>query len=88
MIQYEPNKPTKFGIKARCLAEAESGYVLDFKVYEGKSDKAGKTKGFSMTEKIVSDFMSNWKNMNYILQIVIIHHLNYANGCIKMEFAF
>ena len=36
--QYKPSKPTKYGIKAWSLADSSNGYMLQFKVYEGKSD--------------------------------------------------
>lgn len=44
-LQYIPKKPTRFGIKEWVLAEAKSGYVLDFQVYTGASggEKTAKT---------------------------------------------
>uniref|UniRef100_A0A2C9KGK8 PiggyBac transposable element-derived protein domain-containing protein n=1 Tax=Biomphalaria glabrata TaxID=6526 RepID=A0A2C9KGK8_BIOGL len=38
MKQYLKNKPTPWGIKIWCCAEASSGYVLNFRVYTGKSN--------------------------------------------------
>ena len=35
-IQYMPNKPTKYGIKAFTLADAAHGYMLDILVYTGR----------------------------------------------------
>ena len=34
-LQYMPNKPTKYGIKAYTLADAAHGYMLDILVYTG-----------------------------------------------------
>ena len=34
--QYLPKKPNKYGIKVWCCAEADSGYLLNFKFYTGK----------------------------------------------------
>ena len=34
-LQYMPNKPTKYGIKAFTLADAAHGYMLDILVYTG-----------------------------------------------------
>lgn len=34
--QYIKNKPNPWGFKIWCLAEAESGYLLNFKVYTSK----------------------------------------------------
>ena len=36
-VQYMPQKPTKWGIKAWVLAESESGYVWNIKIYTGKT---------------------------------------------------
>ena len=35
-VQYMPNKPTKWGIKAWVLADSSNGYVSNFKLYTGK----------------------------------------------------
>ena len=35
-VQYMPKKPTKWGIKAWVLAESETGYVWNMKIYTGK----------------------------------------------------
>lgn len=45
--QYEPRKPTKWGIKCWSLAEASSGYLLDMIIYTGKREESVKnmTKG-------------------------------------------
>lgn len=37
--QYMPNKPTKWGIKVWCVADASQKYVYDFEVYIGASVK-------------------------------------------------
>ena len=36
--QYIRNKPTPWGFKVWCCAEAETGYLLNFQVYTGKSN--------------------------------------------------
>ena len=35
---YNPNKPEKWHFKAYCLNDAETGYLLHFKLYAGKSE--------------------------------------------------
>ena len=35
-IQYLPNKYHRFGFKLFCLCESETGYIVNFTVYEGK----------------------------------------------------
>ena len=36
---YNPNKPEKWHFKAFCLNDADTGYLLDFFMYEGKDEK-------------------------------------------------
>ena len=36
-IQYIQNKPTKWGIKAWILAESDTGYVWNFRLYTGNA---------------------------------------------------
>jgi hypothetical protein len=35
-LQYLPNKPTKWGIKAWVLADSNTGYAWNLKIYTGK----------------------------------------------------
>ena len=36
-IQYMPKKPTKWGMKAWCLADSNNGYIWNLKIYTGKT---------------------------------------------------
>ena len=36
-IQYMPNKPTKWGMKAWCLADSINGYIWNLKIYTGRT---------------------------------------------------
>ena len=36
---YNPNKPEKWHFKAFCMNDADTGYLLDFFMYEGKDEK-------------------------------------------------
>ena len=40
-IQYLPNKPHKWGIKAWVLADAKTGYTWGWKLYTGKEEGSG-----------------------------------------------
>lgn len=62
-MQYEPLKPTKFGLKAWTLAESYSGYMLDFILYEGKSNK----KKSKLGEEVVKQLIKPYINSNHIL---------------------
>lgn len=49
--QFIKNKPVKFGIKLWVLAEAKTGYTIDFDVYAGGKDEKGGEKGKGKGEK-------------------------------------
>ena len=36
-IQYMPKKPTKWGMKAWCLADSSNGYIWNMKIYTGNT---------------------------------------------------
>ena len=55
---YNPLKPDKYGVKFYILAEAESGYVVNFEIYSGKS---------SSTHDLVLRLTENLKNKYYKL---------------------
>ena len=55
-LQYMPKKPTRFGIKVWVIAEAKTGYVLDFAVYTGATDKDTKT---NLGQKVVVKLMEH-----------------------------
>ena len=55
---YLPNKPIKYGIKLYILAESDTGYESNFKIYSG----AGNT-----TSEMVYDLMKDYRNKNYHL---------------------
>ena len=40
ILQYMKSKPTKWGMKAWVLAGSKTGYVTEWKIYEGKEDQA------------------------------------------------
>ncbi|GFS03597.1 PiggyBac transposable element-derived protein 4-like [Elysia marginata] len=62
--QYIKNKPTPWGFKIWCLAEAESGYLLNFQVYTGKMEEAPQ---HGLGHKW-------WRYLfNYLVQIAIIN---------------
>ena len=59
-ILYNENFPiygTRFGIKVWVLAEAKSGYVLDFQVYTGGSSGEKTDKKPSLGQKVVLQLM-------------------------------
>jgi len=57
--QYNPKKPVKFGVKINGLADAESGYMLDWRIYTGKNSKS--------TEDIVLELVDSYTNQDYLL---------------------
>lgn len=52
MIQYNPNKPHKWGMKAWVLSESKTGYIYNWDLYKGGT--AGRTEA-GLTQKVVLD---------------------------------
>lgn len=56
-LQYIPKKPTRFGIKVWVLAEAKTGYVLDFDIYTGaEADPVKKGLGYRVVMKLIEQY--------------------------------
>ena len=55
--QYMPKKPIKRGFKIWMIADADTGYVLKFNVYEGKcgnnSKRTGSERSYELDEKLL-----------------------------------
>ena len=65
-LQYMPKKPTRFGIKVWVIAEAKTGYVLDFAVYTGATD--GK-KAKNLGQRVVLKLMEQYQGIGHCLFI-------------------
>ena len=65
-LQYMPKKPTRFGIKVWVLAEAKTGYVLDFQVYTG-AEKDDNNKGLAY--RIVNCLIQKYQGKNHLLYV-------------------
>ena len=63
-LQYMPKKPTRFGIKVWVIAEAKTGYVLDFAVYTGAMDNDKKT---PVGQKVVLMLMEQYQGKGHCL---------------------
>lgn len=59
--QYMPKKPTKWGYKAWCLADSETGYICNFDIYTGKSENHQTHQGL-LGERIVLQLTTNIDN--------------------------
>ena len=53
-LQFLPNKPTRFSIKVFVNSEAKSGYVLNFQVYTGATDR---TSSAGVGYRVVMDLL-------------------------------
>ena len=65
-LQYMPKKPTRFGIKVWVIAEAKTGYVLDFSVYTGATDDKKTT---NLGQKVVLKLMEQYRGKGHCLFI-------------------
>ena len=81
-LQYKPSKHTKYGIMAFTCAEGESGYMLDFKMYEGKQAKVIK-----LTEVLVKSFMMRMKIIFFTVTAIILLQIYVVDFIIK-EFLY
>ena len=61
-----PKKPTRFGIKVWVLAEAKTGYILDFQVCTGAT-KDESSKGLAY--RVVNDLIQNFQGKNHLLYV-------------------
>ncbi|KAK3764943.1 hypothetical protein RRG08_045745 [Elysia crispata] len=60
--QYIKNKPTPWGFKVWCLAEAETGYLLNFQVYTGKTATQPE---HGLGHQVVTSMMANHLEKNH-----------------------
>ena len=60
MKVYMPLKPIKYGFKAYILAESSSGYMLNWKMHEGKK---------TTVKNIIEDLVTPYKNRSYIISM-------------------
>ena len=63
IIQYMPKKPNKFGSKIWVLCEVETGYCLQFQIYNGKSKTVGAEHGLSY--RVVFYLLDNYLDKNF-----------------------
>lgn len=61
--QYMPMKPIKRGFKVWAISCAETGYLLDFDIYQGKSAKHPNAD--MLGESVVLNLTENFKNNGY-----------------------
>ena len=59
--QYNPSKPTKYGIKIWCAAESKTGYMLNFSVYTGKQDNAQHGLGHHIVMNVGVDYLITYR---------------------------
>lgn len=60
--QYMPMKPIKRGFKVWVLADSKTGYMLNFKIYEGKAQNAQEG---TLGERTVLDLTKKYHNKGY-----------------------
>ena len=63
--QYIQNKPTPWGIKLWCIAETDTGYVLNFKFYTGKEDISPAGQGYDVVMQMVQPYLDKCHHVYY-----------------------
>ena len=90
-LEYIPKKPTRFGIKVWVLAEAKTGYVLDFDIYTGaEADPVKKGLGYRVVMKLMEQyqgkghcvFIDNFYTSPQLL-LDLLAHSTYCVGTVK-----
>lgn len=61
--QYMPLKPVKRGYKVWCLADAKTGYIMNFDIYTGKNHCPHSTED-TLGERVVIKLVENMHNSN------------------------
>ena len=56
-----PQKPCKFGVKVWILAEAKTGYVLDFQIYTGAASPGDENSSKGLAYQVVMNLMEPYQ---------------------------
>eukprot|EP00731_Ephydatia_muelleri_P013811 Em0007g1121a len=82
--QYMPKKPHKWGMKARVLAEAETGYTWNFHLYTGKEE--ARPAGLPLGTHVVIDLVKDLAGKGHHIYFDnFIQVLNYAKHCLPED---
>ena len=76
--QYMPAKPTKYGIKVWMAADSSNGYVLNFEIYMGSSEKRVHGLGYNVVMNIVKPFLNRNHRVyfdNFFSSVRLLEHL-------------
>ena len=66
-LQYMPNKPCKFGVKVWVLAEAKTGYILNFQVYTGAVPSKEPVPHGGLAYRVVMELMEPYQGKGHCL---------------------
>ena len=64
MMQYMPAKPHKWGLKAWCLADSKTGYMYNWELYTGKTDRPA---GTSLVHDVVVKITRPIVNLGHVI---------------------
>ena len=65
--QFNPSKPTRWGIKQFALCEAKTGYALKFLTYAGATTLSTPDTHLTATENIVQEMMADYAGHGHVL---------------------
>ncbi len=66
-LQYNKNKPDKFGLKFFSLADSTTGFMLKMILFEGKKHK--KIQGLGLVDTVVYQLLSDYKHQAKIVSM-------------------
>lgn len=90
LVQYNVNKPVKFGIKLWSLAACSTGYIINIEVFHGKSDDKLGAKSENIVKSLCSNLLSEKTYMifmdRYFTEVKLFQFLHEVKGydCIGM----
>jgi len=79
LIQFNPAKPAKYGIKIFWICDAVNGYALNGKIYTGKEDgKVSRDLASKVTKELASGFYDSGRVLtmdNYFTSLPLVEYL-------------
>lgn len=75
-LQYLPKKPQKWGVKVWTLADSSNGYVTNFEIYTGASDRTKHGLSYDVVMRPYFDhdyrlFVDNFYSSPYLFLILL-----------------
>lgn len=64
-LQYIPSKKRKFGMKCFCLAEASTGYTVNFEIYTGKDEWPSADLAYNVSMSLLESLQNSFCSVTF-----------------------